>query len=152
MLACPDEGIRPCGEIGANKGAGRLGKIRAVLACPNEGQRPCGEQGANKGAGRLGKSGPCWRVLTKDKGLAGNKAPTRAPAGRKKTDRVGVPRRRNKALRGGRRQQGRRQAWKIRTVLACPNEGIRSCGEQGANKGVGKPGKSGQCWRAPTKE
>jgi len=68
--------------------------------------------------------------------FAGKKAPTRAPADREKPDHVGVAQRRNKAFRGRRRQQGRRQAVKNRTMLACPDEGIRPCGEEGANKGA----------------
>ena len=107
---------------------------------------------SNKGTGGPGKTGPCWRDPTKDKGFAGNKAPTGASASRENPDRVGVALRRTKALRGTRRQQGRRQAEKIRTVLAWPDEGIRACGEQGANKGAGGPGKSGPCWRDPTKD
>ena len=63
-----------------------------------------------------------------------------------------MPRRRRKALRGGRRQQSRRQVGKTRSVLACPDEGERLCGEEGANKVAGRSGKPGACWRAPTKE
>ena len=123
-----------------------------MLAWIGEGKRLCGEQGANKSIGGPGKTGPCWRDPTKDKGFAGNKAPTKAPGSRENPGHVGVARRRTKALRGTRRQHGRRQAEKNRTVLACPDEGIRTCGEQGANKGAGKPGESGPCWRDPTKD
>ena len=107
---------------------------------------------SNKGAGKPGESGPCWRGSAKDKGFAGNKAPTRAPTDRGKPGHVGVPRRRNKGLRGTRRQQGHRQTVKIRAVLAWPDGGKRLCGEQGANKGTGGPGKTGPCWRDPTKD
>ena len=123
-----------------------------MLACPDEGIRPCGDVGANKGAGKPEKSGPCWRVPTKDKGLAGNKAPTKAPeAGRNQAE-LACP---DEGIRpcgeiGANKGAGR--LGKIRAVLACPNEGQRPCGEQGANKGAGKPGESRPCWRAPTKE
>ena len=40
----------------------------------------------------LGKPGACWRALTKDKGFAGRKAPTKKPAGRENPERVGVSR------------------------------------------------------------
>ena len=67
------------------------------------------EQGANKGAGRgNGFGAACWRGRTKKQGIAGSKAPTRAPAAREKPARVGVAGRRNKALPGARRQQRRR--------------------------------------------
>ena len=102
--------------------------------------------------GVLGKPGACWRALTKDKGFAGRKAPTKSPASRENPERVGVPRRRRKVLQGGRRQQRRRQARKILSVLACPDEGQRLCGEEGANKDAGRSGKPGACWRAPTKK
>ena len=72
--------------------------------------------------------------------------------GRGKPDRVGAARRKIKALRGTRRQQERRQAGKIRAVLACPDEGQRLCGEQGANKGTDGPGKTGPCWRGSAKD
>ena len=74
-----------------------------------------------------------------------------APAGREKPGRVGVNRRRTKALREGRRQHGPRQVGKSRGVLAWLDEGQRLCGEVGANRGPGKPGKAGACWREPTK-
>ena len=70
------------------------------------------------------------------------KAPTKKLAGRENPERVGVSRRRRKALRGGRRQQSRRQVRKTRSVLACPDEGERLCGEEGANKVAGRSGKS----------
>ena len=99
-------------------GRRQVGKSRGVLAWLDEGQRLCGEVGANKDAGRSGKAGACWRGSTKDKGFAERSAPTKTPAGREKPGRVGVARRRIKALRGGRRQHGRRQTWEIRTMLA----------------------------------
>ena len=92
--------------------------------------------------GVLGKPGACWRALTKDKGFAGRKAPTKSPASRENPERVGVPRRRRKALRGGRRQQSRRRVGKILSVLACPDEGERFCREEGANKETRGSGKS----------
>ena len=129
----------------------QVGKSRGVLAWLDEGQRLCGEVGANKDAGRLEKPRACWRGSAKDKGFARRSTPTWAPAGRGKPGRVGAARRRIKALRGGRRQHGRRQTWKIRTMLAWPDEVIRPCGEQGANMGTGKPEKAGACWREPMK-
>ena len=104
------------------------------------------------GTGKPGKSGPCWRGSAKDKGFARKATPTWAPANRKKLERVGAVQRRIKALRGGRRQHGRRQTWKIRTMLAWPDEVIRPCGEQGANTGAGKPEKAGACWRGSAKD
>ena len=97
-------------------------KILSVLACPDEGQRLCGEEGANKVAGRSRKPGACWRALTKEKGFAGRKAPTKSPAGQENPERVGVPRRRRKALRGGRRQQSRRlrRIWRWQSLLSHP--------------------------------
>ena len=74
------------------------------------------------------------------------------PAGRKNPEHVGVPRRRIKALRKGRRQQRCRQAGKILSMLACHDGGQRLCGEVSANKDVGKPEKSWACWRATTED
>lgn len=37
-------------------------------------------------------------------------------------------------------------------MLAWIGEGKRLCGEQGANKSIGGPGKTGPCWRDPTKD
>ena len=54
---------------------------------------------------------------------AGLPAATKLPAGQENQERVGAPRRRRKALRGGRRQQSRRQVGKTRSVLARPDEG-----------------------------
>ena len=71
-----------------------------------------GEQGANKGAVSPGKTWACWRDRMKKQGFAGSKAPTRAPSAGEKAARVGVGGRRNKASRGARRQQGRRQPGK----------------------------------------
>ena len=111
------------------------------------------EQGANKGAGRgNGFGAACWRGRTKKQGIAGSKAPTRAPAAREKPARVGVAGRRNKALPGVRRQQGRRPRGKNRLMLAWPDEETRHCREKGANKGAGRPGKTWTCWRGRTKK
>ena len=103
------------------------------------------------GTGKPEKAGACWRGSTKDKGFAEKSAPTKTPADWKNPGRVGAVQRRIKALRGGRRQHGRRQTWETRTMLAWPDEVIRPCGEQGANMGAGKPEKAGACWRKPTK-
>ena len=56
-------------------------------------------------APEIEKSESCWRAPTEDKGFAGRSTPTMTPADRKNLNRVGVPRRRTKDLRGGRRQQ-----------------------------------------------
>ena len=101
----------------------QIGKSWGVLAWLDEGQRLCGEVGANKDAGRLEKPRACWRGSAKDKGFAMRATPTLAPANRKKLGRVGVTRRRAKALREGRRQHGRRQVGKSRGVLARFGEG-----------------------------
>ena len=82
------------------------------------------------GASRSGKAGACWRGSTKDKGFAERSAPTWAPAGREKPGRVGVARRRTKALRRGRRQHGRRQVGKSRGVLARTDEEQKKNTEQ----------------------
>ena len=103
------------------------------------------------GTGKPGKAGACWRGSAKDKGFAMRATPTWAPANRKKLGRVGVTRRRAKALREGRRQHWHRQTWEIRTMLAWPDEVIRPCEEGDANMGTGRSGKAGACWREPTK-
>ena len=79
--------------------------------------------------GKPEKAGACWRGSAKDKGFAEKSAPTWALANRKKPGRVGVARRRTKALRRSRRQQRRRQIGKSRGVLAWLDEGQRLCGE-----------------------
>ena len=56
-------------------------------------------------APEIEKSESCWRAPTEDKGFAGMSTPTMTPADRKNLNHVGVPRRRTKDLRGGRRQQ-----------------------------------------------
>ena len=96
----------------------QVGKSRGVLAWLDEEQRLCGEVGANKDADRLEKPRACWRDSTKGKGFAGRSTPTLAPANQKKLGRVGVARRRIKALRRGRRQHWHRQTGKSRGVLA----------------------------------
>ena len=75
-----------------------------------------------------------------------------APAGREKPGRVGVNRRRAKALREGRRQHGRRQVGKSRGVLAWLDEGQRLCGEVGANKDASRLEKPRACWRGSAKD
>ena len=82
------------------------------------------------GTSRSGKAGACWRSSAKDKGFARRSTPTRAPANRKKPGRVGAARRRIKALRGGQRQQRRRQIGKSRGVLARTDEEQKKNTEQ----------------------
>ena len=103
------------------------------------------------GTGKPGKAGACWRGSAKDKGFAMRATPTWAPANRKKPGRVGVNRRRAKALREGRRQHGRRQVGKSRGVLAWLDEEQRLCGEVGANKDADRLEKPRACWRDSTK-
>ena len=122
-----------------------------MLAQLDEGQRLCGKVDANMGAGKPGKAGACWRSSTKGKGFAMRATPTKTPANRKKLGRVGVARRRAKALRGGQRQQRRRQVGKSRGVLAWLDEGKRLCGEVGANKDADRLEKPRACWRDSTK-
>ena len=71
----------------------------------------------------------------------------KAPSARGNPGPVGVGGRRNKASRGARRQQRRRQPEKNRTMLALADGETRLRGEQGANKGAVSRGKSGSCWR-----
>ena len=110
------------------------------------------EQGANMGAVSLGKTGPCWRWQTEKQGVAGSKAPTKAPPARENPGPVGVGGRRNKASRGARRQHRCRQLGKNRTLLALADGETRRCREQSANKGAVSPGKSGPCWRWRTEK
>ena len=74
----------------------QTGKSWGVLAWLDEGQRLCGEVGANKDAGRLEKPRACWRGSAKDKGFARRSTPTKTPADWKKPGRVGANRRRAK--------------------------------------------------------
>ena len=99
-----------------------------------------------------GKGGPCWRRSTEDKGSAGRATPTWVPAARERAGLVGVARRWIKALRAGRRQHGRRQREKRQSLLACPDEGLRLCGQGDANMGSGSAGKGGPCWRRSTED
>ena len=55
--------------------------------------------------GRPGKSGACWRDLAEGKGFAERSTPTWTLVGLENSGRVGVTRRRAKALREVRRQQ-----------------------------------------------
>ena len=84
-----------------------------------------------------GKGGPCWRRSTEDKGSAGRATPTWAPAAREKAELVGVARRRIKALPAGRRQHGRRQREKRRSLLASLDGRQRLCRQGDANIGAG---------------
>ena len=127
-----------------------VGKILSMLACSDGTSRACGHAHANICTGYLLTSLNCWRATTEDKGFAGRKAPTKAPAGRENPVRVGVPRRNFKILRACPRQHLRRIPANGSQLLACPNGGQRLCGEEGANKGVGRSGKSCVGWRAPT--
>lgn len=56
-----------------------------------------------------------------------------APANRDNPNRVGVTRRKTKALQGSRHQQRCRQVGKILSMLACPNGRQMLCGEVDAN-------------------
>ena len=112
-------------------------KGRGLLAWPDERIWLCREGDANMGAGSAGKGGPCWRGSPEDKGSAGRVTPTWAPAARERAGLVGVARRKTKALPGGRRQHGRRQRGKRRSLLAWPDEGLRLCGQGDANMGAG---------------
>lgn len=49
------------------------------------------ERDANIGAVSLGKTWACWRWRTEKQGVAGSKAPTKAPSAWEKPARVGVP-------------------------------------------------------------
>ena len=109
------------------------GKILGLLALADGETKLPEERGANIGAASLGKTGPCWRWRTEKQGVAGSKAPTKAPSAREKPARVGVGGRRNKTSRGARRQHRRRQLGKNRPVLALADGEIRLRGEQGAN-------------------
>ena len=124
------------------------GGIRgALLAWLDEELRLCRQGDANMGAGRVGKGGSCWRGPTEDKGFAGRATPTWAPAARQNPGLVGVPRRRIKALRAGRRQHGCRQRGKGRALLAWLDGKQRLCRQGDANMGAGNAGKGGPCWR-----
>ena len=79
--------------------------------------------------------------------MPGSKAPTKAPSAWEKPARVGVGRRRNKALPGAKRQQRRRQPGKILGMLALADGETKLPEERGANKGAVSPGKSWVCWR-----
>ena len=133
-------------------GRRQRGKRRALLAWLDGRQRLCREGDANMGDGSAGKGGACWRGPTKEYGFAGRATPTWASAAREKAELVGVARRWIKAFRAGRRQHGRRQRGKRRSLLAWPDEGLRLCGQGDANMGAGSAGKGGPCWRGPTKE
>ena len=128
------------------------GKNRPVLAWPDGETKRCREQSANNGAVSPGKTGPCWRDRTEKQGVAGSKAPTKAPSARENPGPVGVGGRGNKALPGAKRQHGRRQPGKNLGLLAWPDEETRIRGEQGANMGAVSPGKTWACWRGRTEK
>ena len=128
----------------------QVGKILSMLACSGRTSRVCGYAHANICAGYLLTGLNCWRAPTEDKGCVGRKAPTKAPAGRENPARVGVLRQNFKVLRACPRQHLRRISANGSQLLACPDGGQRLCGEEGANKGAGRSGKSCACWRAPT--
>ena len=111
----------------------QVGKILSVMACPGRTSRACGHAHANICSGYLLMGLNCWRAPTEDKGFAGRKAPTKAPAGREKPARVGVPRRNFKGLRACPRQHLRRLSANRSQLLACSDVGQRLCGEEGAN-------------------
>ena len=131
-------------------GRRQCGKGRTLLAWLDGGLRLCRDGDANIGAGRSGKVRACLRGPTEDKGSAGRATPTWTPAGRQRAGLVGVARRRIKSLRAGRRQHGRRQCGKGRTLLAWLDGGLRLCRDGDANMGAGSAGKGGPCWRGPT--
>ena len=153
---------RPVGVVGrrnkALRGAKRQqrrrqpGKILGMLAWSDGETRRCEEQSANMGAVSPGKSWACWRGRTEMQGVSESKAPTKAPSAREKPGHVGVAGRRNKASRGARRQQRRRQPGKNLGMLAWPDEETRIRGERGANMGAGSPGKTWACWRGRTEK
>ena len=141
--------------------------------------------GARRQQGRRppgnGFGAACWRGRMKGKGFEGSKAPTTTLADREKPARVGVGGRRNKASRGARRQQGRRQPGKNlgpvgvggrrnkasrgarhqhrrrqlgknRTLLALADGETKLPEGRGANIGAVSLGKSGPCWRWRTEK
>ena len=84
--------------------------------------------------------------------MPGSKAPTKAPSARGNPDPVGVGGRRNKASRGARRQQRRRQSGKILDLLALADGETKLPEERGANIGAASLGKTGPCWRWRTEK
>ena len=138
----------------------QTGKSWGVLAWLDEGQRLCGEVGANKDAGRLEKLRACWRGSAKDKGFAERSAPTKMPADREKPRRVGVARRRTKALRRVDANMGTGKSEKAEACWCSSTKG-KGFAERSAPTGapaslgnpdhVGRLGKAGACWREPTK-
>lgn len=109
---------KKCPGARRQQGRRQLGKNRPVLALADGETRRCREQSANKGAASPGKSWACWRWRTEKQSFPRSEAPTKAPLAREKAARVGVGGRRNKASRGARRQQGRRQPGKKLGLLA----------------------------------
>ena len=110
------------------------------LAWPNGETRARGVQGANMPGGSRSK--------TEFIGFAGWRARTESERGAG----VGAVRRRDKGLRGARRQHGRPRAGKKAPGLARSDEGTRACGVQGANMN-GRPALfKAHCWRNPPVE
>ena len=103
------------------------------LARSGEETRACGMHDANMEGRAQGKRRRGWRGPTKKQGLARRATPTWKPARWEKGAEVGVARRRNKGLRGGRRQHGSPRAEKKAPGLARSGEETRACGMQGAN-------------------
>ena len=133
-------------------GRRQVGKGRGLLAWLDGGLSLCGQGDANMGADRVGKGGSCWRGPTEDKGFASRATPTWAPAARERAELVGVARRRIKALPAGRRQHGRRQREKRRSLLAWPDGRQRLCREGDANMGWRQAGFGAPCWRGSTED
>ena len=104
-----------------------------MLACSDGASRACGHTHANVCAGYLLTGLNCWRAPTEDKGFAGRKAPTKAPAGRGNPARVGVLRRNFKGLRACPRQHLRRIPANEIQLLACPDGAPKVCGHAHAN-------------------
>ena len=103
-------------------------------------------------ANRIRARHRCWRGPTKGQGLAGCTTPTWKAARREKGAGVGAARRRNKGLRGARRQHERPRAGKKAPGLARSDEGTRACGVQGANMN-GRPALfKAHCWRGQAVE
>ena len=103
------------------------------LARSDEGTRACGVQGANMEGRAPGKRRRGWRGPTKEQGLVGCTAPTWKAALRENGAGVGAVRRRNKGLRGARRQHEWPPGAFQGALLAQPAGGTRACGVQGAN-------------------
>ena len=93
------------------KKSGRVGAVRRRIRALRRGRR-------QQRCRQIGKSRGVLAWLDEGQRLCGESTPTWAQVNRKKPRRVGAARRRVKALRRDQRQQGHRQAWEIRTMLA----------------------------------